>query len=71
MAKMKTWAVEVEITTKRTQFVDARKAGGAAEKVLTEEGWREATRYDPDGEDAGYYLDRRNAKVVGVREAGF
>lgn len=46
MAKMKTYAVDVEYVVKRTVYVSARRPNGAAEKVLTEAGWREATAYD-------------------------
>lgn len=46
MAKMKTYAVEVAVTTKHLVFVQARKPGGAIEHLKTEEGWAESTRYE-------------------------
>lgn len=67
MAKVKSFAVEVEITIKTTLFVEARRPNGAAEKVLSEDGWREACRYtDSDTYDLMFL--RRNAQVTRVRE---
>lgn len=51
MAKMKTYAVTVEYTVSRTYYVAARKPGGAKERILSDEGWAEATRFDSVCED--------------------
>ena len=67
MAKMKTFAVTVEITVERTLIVEARKPNGAAERALTDEGWWDAMRYEEDV-DLRHY--RSDAKVVRVREVG-
>lgn len=64
MAHMKVYPVEVEYVIKRTLFVPARKPNGAAEKALTEAGWREATMYD---EDAPTYPPK-DTKVTKVGE---
>jgi hypothetical protein len=66
MAKMKTFMVEVEVTTKLLLFVEARKPGGAEEKIKTEEGWRDATSYH---EDTPFRFDPKTMKVTSVREA--
>lgn len=68
MAKMKTFAVTVEITVRETLYVEARRPNGATERVLTEEGWANATSYD---DNDWIRHRRRDAKVVNVREAGF
>lgn len=64
MAKMKLWAVDVEIVVKRTLFVPSRKAGGAEAYIQTEEGWRDATKFDEE-----FSSLPRDMKVVRVREA--
>jgi hypothetical protein len=70
MAKMKTFAVEVEITLTRTFIVEARRPGGAEEKALTDEGWSEAIRYVDPAEHDVLWGQRKNARVVRVREVG-
>lgn len=65
MAKVKTFAVDVEYTVRRTLFVEARRPNGAAEKALSREGWAEAVRYD---DDAPAYPPK-GAAVVRVRQA--
>jgi hypothetical protein len=67
MAKVRYYAVDVEITVKRTLFIQARKPGGAAQKLLTREGWAEATRYE---EDDAVVFGRDDATIVGIKEAG-
>lgn len=67
MAKMKTFAVEVEIPIKRMLIVQARRPNGAAERALSEDGWADAMRYEDDT-DLSFY--RRDAKVLSVREVG-
>lgn len=42
MAKMKTFAVAIEVITKHTLFVEARRPDGAIKKLMSDEGWREA-----------------------------
>jgi hypothetical protein len=66
MAKMKTYAVEVEVTTKHVLFIEARRPNGAAERLLTEDGWNEAIAWR---DEDWLQFQRRNAKVVRVREA--
>lgn len=66
MAKMKTFAVEVEITIKTTLYVDARRPEGAATAVMTENGWRKAMAYQ---DDVDLQFRRTDAKIVNVREA--
>jgi hypothetical protein len=68
MAKMKTFAVEVEITRKETFFITARRPNGAIEKIKTEEGWREATSYNYD-DGLPFYFDPKSMQVTKVREA--
>lgn len=46
MAKLKTYAVEIEYTVRETLFVQARRPNGAAEKALTNEAYAEAHHYD-------------------------
>lgn len=65
VAKLKEFAVELEITLKRTVFITARKEGGAATKALSEDGWNEATVYW-DEDDLRF--ERTNAKVISVKE---
>lgn len=71
MAKMKTFAVDVEIVLKRTVYVEARRPGGATEKILTREGLLDVTRYSGEDEiwDSVIYgsgeLKVSNVKVVG------
>lgn len=66
MAKMKMFALDVEITRKVTLFVPARRPNGAKERLLTEEGWREAIAYHDDIELG----DVRRAVVTRIREEG-
>lgn len=61
MAKMKTYAVEITVPVKRTLFVEARRPGGAIDKIYTEAGWDEAVRYADDP-----FLD----SLAGVPPAG-
>lgn len=68
MAKMKTFAVEVEIPVKITLFVDARKPNGAVERLFTDEGWRQAWRYEAPAYDDVLSGRRKDAKVLGIRE---
>ena len=68
MAKMKTHAVEIEVTVKRTLFVDSRRPGGAIEALSTKEGWADATRYDDDNLLFGLTLNSDNVRVLKVRE---
>lgn len=70
MAKMKHFAVEVEIVHRRTVFVDARRPNGAIEKVMNPEGWKEAIRYQEDDVLDSVYDPNKNVTVVRVREAG-
>lgn len=67
MAKLKGYVVEVEVTSKVHLLVSARKPNGAAEKIQSEEGWREATRYHEDDK-----LPRRfnssTMKITDIRE---
>lgn len=68
MAKMKTWVVTVQVTRELTLFVEARRAGGAQEKLESEEGWREATRYQDDEVAVPVRFDPRTMKVLNVKE---
>lgn len=68
MAKIKTFMVEVEITTRVMVFVDARKAGGAREKIQTQEGWREAVRYSDPDENLPMWWNADKMKITDVRE---
>lgn len=68
MAKMKQFAVDVEIVIKRTLFVTARRPDGARQRVMSEEGWVEALQYE-EPEDLDLMFYRNSAKVVAVREA--
>ena len=63
MAKLKTFAVTVEWTVRREIFVEARRPNGAAEKVLTNEGWREGTQYADDDEGVPFYPARANGPI--------
>lgn len=65
MARVKTYAVDVEYVVKRTLFVQARRPKGAEERALSEDGWRDATMYD---EDAPAFPPR-DVTVTRVREA--
>lgn len=65
MAKSKTYAVKVTVTTEVLLFVDARGEGAARAKLATEQGWREATRYN---EDAPYWYDPKTM-VIGEARA--
>lgn len=68
MAKLKTFAVEVEITLKRTYFVEARRPNGAAEKLLDRDQWMSHTA----AADEEYLMfESENAKIVKIEEAGF
>jgi hypothetical protein len=67
MAKMKTFAVEVEITKKVLLFVEARRPGGAEALVQTEEGWSEATRYHDEDEGLPRWFDPSTMKITDVR----
>lgn len=69
MAKMKQYAVEVEITRKETLFVEARRPNGAVEKIKTHEGWREATSYNYEDHLPSWF-DPKTMKVTNVREVG-
>jgi len=68
MATMKTFAVDVEITVTRTLFVEARRQGGAIEKLSTADGMAEATRYDDDDLFSHRKIGDPGIKVVQVRE---
>lgn len=65
MAKMKTFAVDIEIRRTVTVFVEARKPGGAEEKIQTEAGWREATGYE---EEMPMWFDPKTMSIVRIRE---
>ena len=67
MAKMKTFAVDIEVTTTHTVFIEARRPNGAVEKLQTEEGWREATRYDYDHE-LPQYFEKKSINILKVRD---
>lgn len=68
MAKMKTFAVEVEVVSTRTVYVQARREGGAREKVMTREGWAEANRYNDDPVlDSVLYPERDGVRITKVR----
>lgn len=66
MAKMKTYAVDVEYVVKRTLYVTARRPNGAAEKALTDAGWREGVAYD----DEAPYAPPKGTTITRVREVG-
>jgi hypothetical protein len=66
MAKMKTFAVEVQVVKTVTVFVEARRENGAREKLLTEDGWREAVRHDYDDELPPYF-DPKRMQITRVR----
>lgn len=68
MAKVKTFAVTVEWTVRRTVFVEARRPGGAEEKALSHDGWTEANRYADDDECVPLFLPK-DATVVDIRVA--
>lgn len=65
MAKMKSFMVEVEVTTKLHLIVEARKPGGAEAQLKTEEGWRRATSYD---ESTPLWFDAKTMRITDVRE---
>lgn len=70
MAKVKTFAVTVEWTERRTVYVEARRPGGAEAKALTHEGWAEATAYSGPTCDEGHPVYDplpKGARVVEVR----
>jgi hypothetical protein len=67
MAKMKSFMVEVEITYRTCVMVDARKPGGAVEKLQTDDGWHDAFRYH---EDVDLRFQQDGHKIVNVREVG-
>lgn len=67
MAKMKQWAVDAEITIRTTLYVNARREGGARERLLTDEGWREALTY---AEDVDLRFHRQDAVLKRARVAG-
>jgi hypothetical protein len=72
MAKVKTFAVEVEIVLKRTVFVDARRPNGATARLEDAAGWSEAVRYQEDEALHDVHsLKDANVTVTRVREAGF
>lgn len=66
MAKMKTFAVEVEFKIRRTVYVDARRPNGAAEELMTDDGWRKAMAYQ---DDVDLHFQRADATIIDVREA--
>lgn len=68
MAKMKTYLVEVEVTTRHYLLVEARRPQGAVDRIMTEEGWAKATRYFDCDECGRLGANRTNAKVITVRE---
>lgn len=68
MAKVKLFAVTVEEVRTHVVYVEARRPGGAEEKVASEEGWREAVRYDYDDELPPYF-DAKRMRVTDVRQA--
>jgi hypothetical protein len=67
MAKRKTYAVTVEWTVSMQMLVEARRPNGAAERALTEEGWRESTQYRDD--ECVPFYPPKDARVTRVREA--
>lgn len=71
MAKMKSYAVDVEIVIKRTIFVEARRPGGAVEKITSFDDLREAIKYHHE-DDGGLWDDvlygGAQLKPVSVRE---
>jgi hypothetical protein len=70
MAKTKMFAVDVEITVKRTLFVHARRPNGAVERLSTREGWSEATRYEEEMDVVRFAKLGDDAEIVRVREVG-
>lgn len=68
MAKMKTFAVEIEFTVTRTVFVDARRPNGAVERLKDREGWAEATRYQDDPVLDNFFELPKDASIKRVRE---
>lgn len=69
MAKVKTFAVDVEFIVKRTVHVAARRPNGAVDRLKSRDGWAEATRYQEDPVLDGYFELPKDATVVRVREA--
>lgn len=67
MAKMKMYAVDVQITQTITVYVDARRPGGAQDSIETDQGWQDATRYEDDS--LPHRFDPKTMKVLKVREA--
>lgn len=68
MAKIKTFMVEVEVTTKHYLLVEARRPNGAAERLQTDEGWRRATAYQED-EGLPSWWNPNTMKITDIREA--
>ncbi len=66
MAKMKMFAVDIEYTVRETIYVEARRPGGAQEKALTDEAYREAHAYDDDA--YGFPSLPKGAVAIGIRE---
>jgi hypothetical protein len=69
MAKMKTYLVEVEVTRKVMLFVHARKPGSAAERIQSEAGWLDATRFEEDVPFPRHF-DPETMEIVDVRDMG-
>lgn len=66
MAKLKTYAVEVEVRHTITLFVDARRPGGAEQKVREDEGAWDWS----DDFPAPRRFDPKTMTVTRVREMG-
>lgn len=69
MAKVKTYAIDIEVVVKRTLYIEARRPNGARDRLLTPEGWREATAYQEG--DALPISPDDSITVTRIREAGF
>lgn len=65
MAKIKSYAVTVQITNEVTVFINARSPKGAAE-ALQEDQWNESVRYHEDFPMPRYF-DPKNMRVSDVR----
>lgn len=68
MAKIKMFAVEIEITRRVIVYVDARKPAGAVSRVRSPEGWAEARRHDYE-DQLPQWWDDKTMTVIDTREA--
>lgn len=69
MAKVKTWALELEIVSRRTVFVEARKPGGAVDKLTDPREWARAVAYTEDELLSSVdRIDQPNVRLVSARQ---